>query len=81
LDHEIQRYDPYYIPFYAKVVVWLAKQRTHDPALPRPEIWLTDWLKPGLLEWSMVETWTLRSSLSLALGRSSLSALAAKQRG
>jgi hypothetical protein len=31
-------------------VVWLTNRRKHDASLPRPEIWLTDRLKPTLLD-------------------------------
>ena len=31
-------------------MVFLANRRKHDAALPRPEIWLTDRLKPTLLD-------------------------------
>ena len=48
--HLQQSSDPYYVPFYSNAVVWLTKRRKQDASLPRPEIWLTDRLKPTLLD-------------------------------
>jgi hypothetical protein len=46
LDHDVQHYDPYYALFYINTVRWLFARPMHDPTLPRPEVWLTDHLKP-----------------------------------
>jgi hypothetical protein len=50
VDHDIQAADPYYVPFYGNALVFLTNRRKQDVSLPRPEIWLTDRLKPTLLD-------------------------------
>jgi hypothetical protein len=50
LERDLRRFNPYYVPFYIHGAAWLFQLRSKDPSAPRPEVWVSDHLKPNPLD-------------------------------